>query len=105
MPGSSGIVAGTRESLDWELLTDQTSRRWNVTFAVELAQAGAQLDRLIQEVDAGAEVVITRDGHPVARLVAATDDVATERVPGSAKGLFTVPDDFDAPIEDFRDYM
>jgi prevent-host-death family protein len=76
-----------------------------VTFAVELAQAGAQLDRLIQEVDAGAEVVITRDGHPVARLVAATDDVAAERVPGSAKGLFTVPDDFDAPIEDFRDYM
>jgi len=76
-----------------------------VTFAVELAQAGAQLDRLIREVDAGAEVVITRDGHPVARLVAATDDVAAERVPGSAKGLFTVPDDFDAPIEDFRDYM
>ncbi len=27
-----------------------------------------------------------------------------KRVPGSAKGLLTVPDDFDAPIEDFRDY-
>jgi prevent-host-death family protein len=76
-----------------------------MTFAVELAQAGAQLDKLVQEVDAGAEVVITRDGRPVARLVAATADMPTERVPGSAKGMFTVPDDFDAPLEDFSDYM
>jgi prevent-host-death family protein len=76
-----------------------------MTLAIELAQAGAQLDRLIHEVDSGADVVITRDGHPVARLVAATDEVASERVPGSAKGLFTVPDDYDAPLEDFRDYM
>jgi hypothetical protein len=28
-----------------------------------------------------------------------------DRVPGSAKGLFTVRDDFDDPIEDFREYM
>jgi antitoxin (DNA-binding transcriptional repressor) of toxin-antitoxin stability system len=76
-----------------------------VTLAVEVEQAGSQLDRLIQEVDAGSEVVITRDGHPVARLVAAIADPAGERVPGSAKGLFTVPDDFEAPLEDFRDYM
>lgn len=76
-----------------------------MTVAVELEQAGAQLDRLIDEVDAGAEGVITRDGQPVARLVAAEPDSAGERVPGSAKGRFTVPDDFDAPLEDFRDYM
>lgn len=76
-----------------------------MTFAVELAQAEAQLARLIQKVDAGAEVVITRDGEPVARLVPAVVRTGIERVPGSAKGLFTVPDDFDAPVEDFREYM
>jgi prevent-host-death family protein len=76
-----------------------------MTFAVELAQAGAQLDKLVEEVDAGAEVVITRDGRPVARLVAAAAETETDRVPGSAKGMFTVPDDFDAPLEDFSDYM
>lgn len=77
-----------------------------MTYAVELAEAGAQLAELIEEVDAGGEVVITRDGQPVARLVAPADEHATaDRVPGSAKGLFTVPDDFDAPLEDFRDYM
>lgn len=76
-----------------------------MTLAIELEQAGEQLDRLVEEVDAGVEVVITRHGHPVARLVAATPEAAGERIPGSAKGLFTVPDDFDAPLEDFRDYM
>jgi prevent-host-death family protein len=71
---------------------------------IDLTQAELQLANLVQEVGNGAEVVITRNGQPVARLVppeAATPD----RVPGSAKGLFVVPDDFDAPLEDFRDYM
>ena len=27
------------------------------------------------------------------------------RVPGSAKGLIRMADDFDEPLEDFRDYM
>ena len=26
-------------------------------------------------------------------------------VPGLAKGMLTVPDDFDAPLDDFKDYM
>lgn len=75
-----------------------------VRIAVELAQAEAQLARLVEEVGAGTEVVITRDGHPVARLVPAPGVDAPDRAPGSAKGLFTVPDDFDAPLEDFREY-
>lgn len=75
-----------------------------VTFAVELSEVESRLVRLIQEVATGAEVVITRDGEPVARLVPPGAPLP-DRVPGSAKGLFTVPDDFDEPIEDFREYM
>ena len=74
----------------------------NVT--IELAQAEVQLAKLIQEVVGGAEVVITCNGQPVARLVPPVE-AAPDRVPGSAKGLFVVPDDFDAPLEDFREYM
>lgn len=33
------------------------------------------------------------------------DDRPRKRVPGSAKGLLTVPDDFDDPIEDFSSYL
>jgi prevent-host-death family protein len=76
-----------------------------VTFAIELAEAEAQLAKLVQQVGAGAEVLITRNGAPLARLVAAVAEEARERVPGTAKGLFTVPADFDAPLDDFQDYM
>ncbi len=44
--------------------------------------------------------------RPVALIQeAANCDRVPDRIPGSAKGLFTVPDDFDDPIEDFREYM
>jgi prevent-host-death family protein len=71
---------------------------------VELSLAGIQLAKLIEEVKGGVEIVITCEGQPVARLLPAVD-VPADRVPGSAKGLFKVPDDFDAPLEDFREHM
>ena len=76
-----------------------------VTFAIELDEAEAQLANLVQRVGAGAEVLITRNGAPLARIVPAGVQEAGERVPGSAKGLFTVPADFDEPLDDFRGYM
>jgi prevent-host-death family protein len=72
--------------------------------AVELVQAETQLAKLIQQVGRGVEVVITSAGQPIARLLP-VEKALPDRVPGSAKGLFVVPDDFDAPLEDFREYM
>lgn len=40
--------------------------------AVNLAVAKAQLSELLNKVEAGEEVVITRHGRPVARVVPAT---------------------------------
>jgi prevent-host-death family protein len=74
------------------------------THVVELGQAARQLTNLVREAGQGGEVLLTEDGRPVARLVAVSESVPA-RQPGSAKGLFTVPDDFNAPLEDFRDYM
>ena len=75
-----------------------------VKLAIDLAEAEAHLAELIQKLGSGSEILITRDGHPVARLLPASE-IAPDRVPGSAKGLFTVPDDFDAPLDEFREYM
>ncbi len=74
------------------------------THAVELGQMGARLVDLVREVAQGTEVVITEHGEPIARLVGVAGS-APERQPGSARGLFTVPDDFDAPLDDFHDYV
>ena len=62
-------------------------------------EAKTHLSRLLARVEAGEEVVIARAGRPVARLVAVTTDTSP-REPGSARGLFQVPDDFDAPLPD-----
>jgi antitoxin (DNA-binding transcriptional repressor) of toxin-antitoxin stability system len=60
-----------------------------------------QLSDLVQAAENGDEVVLTRQGEPVARLV----PLRRKRKAGSARGLFTVPNDFDEPLDDFRDYM
>jgi antitoxin (DNA-binding transcriptional repressor) of toxin-antitoxin stability system len=53
----------------------------------------------------GEEVIIARDNKPVAKLVPFRQ-IKRRRKLGSAKDkiLYIAPD-FDAPLEDFKDYM
>jgi antitoxin (DNA-binding transcriptional repressor) of toxin-antitoxin stability system len=53
---------------------------------------------MLQLVEAGEEVVITRRGQAVARLVPAAK--GDERRLAIDRGLYSVPDDFDAPLPD-----
>jgi antitoxin (DNA-binding transcriptional repressor) of toxin-antitoxin stability system len=62
----------------------------------------APLGELVERTLDGAEVVITRGDRPVAKLVRISPSA---RRFGSAKGLIHIADDFDEPLEDFRDYM
>ena len=63
---------------------------------VNVHEAKTKLSQLLQKVEAGEEIVIARAGEPVARLVPAASK--GKRVFGSARGLFTVPDNFDEPL-------
>lgn len=58
---------------------------------------------LIESVKNGEEVVFTEANMPVAKLIGVANG---KRAPqfGSAKGLFVLADDFDAPLADFDDY-
>jgi len=64
---------------------------------VNMHEAKTHFSKLIARVEAGEEIVIARDGVPVARLVAIRQTVP-RRAPGRDRGLFTVPEDFDAPL-------
>jgi antitoxin (DNA-binding transcriptional repressor) of toxin-antitoxin stability system len=68
-----------------------------------------ELAHALAAMENGDEVVLLKNGQPVARLVSTETCAAGAylgpRKAGSARGLFTVPDDFDAPLEDFRDYV
>ena len=63
---------------------------------VNVHEAKTNLSRLLAQVEAGEEVVIARNGKPVARLVPVRK--RGKRRPGSMAGLFTVPDSFFDPL-------
>jgi prevent-host-death family protein len=70
---------------------------------VSVYAAKTHLSRLIDQVNAGEEVVITRHGRPVARLV--SHGVLKPRKPGLLEGKgYWSTDDFDDPLpEDLLD--
>ena len=64
---------------------------------VNVHEAKTHLSRLLDEVAAGAEVVIARAGKPVARLVP-LKPVVREKKLGVLRGRIEVPEDFDEPL-------
>ena len=69
-----------------------------MTKSVGVHEAKAHLSRLIEDVAAGEEVVITRRGKAVASL-SPPPGPAPLRF-GIDRGRFVVPEDFDAPLPD-----
>ncbi len=69
---------------------------------VNVYEAKTQLSKLLEEVEGGGEVVIARNGRPVARLVPLQRSVP-HRVPGSLKGKIWIADDFDEPDPELED--
>ena len=70
-----------------------------------LADAKARLSSVVREVLSGTEVVIAKDNKPLVKLVRLTTPKGKRR-PGSGKGqLLYLADDFDAPLDDFKDHM
>jgi prevent-host-death family protein len=61
---------------------------------VNVHEAKTQLSRLLQEVEEGEEIVIARNGEPVARLVPHVDK-PKPREPGWAEGRIEILPGFD----------
>ncbi|RJQ62945.1 MAG: type II toxin-antitoxin system Phd/YefM family antitoxin [Desulfobacteraceae bacterium] len=67
--------------------------------SVNVHEAKTHLSRYLERVAAGEEILISKAGKPMAKLVPLTKPQA-DRVPGLDKGVIQVPDDFDAPLPD-----
>lgn len=61
---------------------------------VNIHEAKTHLSRLLEEIEAGGEVVIARNGKPVAQLVPIRA-CGKPRQPGSWKGKIWMAEDFD----------
>jgi prevent-host-death family protein len=65
---------------------------------VNVHEAKTHLSKLLEQVEAGGEVVIARAGKPIARLVPFARP--GKRVLGQDAGRVTIAPDFDAPLPD-----
>lgn len=73
---------------------------------IDISEALVQMPQLIEVAIRGEEVIITKDNQPVVKLVPILPH-KKDRYPlfGIDKGLIAISDDFDSPLEDFKDYM
>ncbi len=69
---------------------------------VNIHEAKTHLSRLLEKVQAGEEITISKAGKPVARLVPYQEPPPPKRVPGSLKGKIWISPDFDEPDKEFE---
>ena len=67
-----------------------------------MANASPQLRELVEEAARTGEVVLTRGGEAVAKIIPLRRARAG-RKPGSARGMIHMAEDFDATPEDFNE--
>lgn len=70
---------------------------------VNIQEAKDHLTDLIDAAVKGEEIVITKDDQHCVKLVPIQRTRPRPQF-GSGKGLITMSDDFDAPLEDFEEY-
>jgi len=71
---------------------------------IDINQAKKRLPELVEKTMSGDEIIITKGGQPIAKLVGIPKR-EKQRQFGTAKGLIKISDDFDKPLEDFQGYM
>ena len=71
---------------------------------VNMHDAKSSLSRLVKRAAAGEEILIANHGKPVAMLTRIP--AARTKIPWDVfKGKIKMGDDFDAPLEDLKDYV
>jgi prevent-host-death family protein len=71
---------------------------------VALEKAQATLPDLLKQVADGEEFTITQNGQPKAKLSAVSSHKHEQAHAGSLPGTIWISPDFDAPLDDFKDY-
>jgi len=72
---------------------------------VTLEEAQAKLPQLLQQLQPGEEVMITDHGVPLAQVKKAERTSWPCQAGSYKKAEFWMAPDFDAPLEDFKEYM
>ena len=72
---------------------------------IDVADAKRDLDQLLERASQGEDVLITKEGRPLARLTAPlSTSTRQQRQFGSIEGEIWMSEDFDEPLDDFEEY-
>lgn len=72
--------------------------------AITIDEAQTRLAEVIHQLAPGAEVLITENSRPVAKVVALPAD-KPRPIPGRAKGMLTIVSEDDEHLKDFEEYL
>lgn len=67
---------------------------------VNVHEAKTKLSQLLAEVEGGREIIVARNGKPVAKLVPFPAEVRKKLRLGTLKGKIWMSPDFDAPLSE-----
>jgi antitoxin (DNA-binding transcriptional repressor) of toxin-antitoxin stability system len=73
--------------------------------SVTIEEAQAKLPQLIEAMSPGDEIIITRGGRPLAQVKKTERASWPCRAGSYRKAEFWMAPDFDAPLDDFKEYM
>ena len=72
---------------------------------VTIHEAKTHLSKLIQRALNGEEIIIAKGKQPMVKLVVVPEMCQERRIGGAQDVILQMADDFDAPLDDFADYM
>jgi prevent-host-death family protein len=70
---------------------------------VGMHEAKTKLSQLVERAEAGEDIVIARNGKPVARLIPVAENTSIESIRGAWRGRVRIADDFDDLPDDVAD--
>ena len=70
-----------------------------MTRTYNIHEAKTHFSKLIEKARLGEDIIVAKAGKPMVRLVP-VEPPKKRRQPGSARGMFTMSDDFDDPLPD-----
>ncbi|PSF34919.1 type II toxin-antitoxin system prevent-host-death family antitoxin [Aphanothece hegewaldii CCALA 016] len=71
---------------------------------IDINQALPQIRQLLELASQGTEIVITEHEQPIVKLVSLKTSSQRPPLFGSDQNIISISDDFDEPLEDFKDY-
>jgi prevent-host-death family protein len=75
-----------------------------MTQTINVHEAKTRLSQLLQQVEEGEEIIISRANKPIARLVAYHEKPKQRRL-GEAKGLIKIMSDFEQLPDSFMEHF